>query len=512
MSDQEATGFDRWMAKICGRVSEFRDEVRRGVARTQRGDAPVGALGLQVERRAQELVHELGRILMIEALEVADSTSSEVTVAGEQWGCRRIQTGTYETAFGEVSLPRSTYQKSGRGRVLIPVDVRLGIVEGRYTPLVARIANRSLASMPTAEGEALLKEIGVCMLSRSTLHRLPQSMLARVGPHMDVIEANIRASDTIPTEACTVQVAMDGVMVPTDGEDARPRGRKTATPQAARHERRYGAERDTPPAAVIAATSPAEIDDPTQAPAEDTEGLAWREAAVGTVSFWDKNGEWLKTIYLGQMPSYRKLTLVERLEKEFCAVHAQRPDLHVVLASDGAPTQWEELRAMAKRVLGRTPWTELLDFFHCASRLGMAAKAIWGTAEEATVTGEHWKTVLREKTRGAALVLKSLDYQRSVAEASTAKALTKAMSYIARHKKEGRLHYAAAKREGLPIGTGVTEAAAKTLVSVRMKRSGARYSDHGGQTILTLRAALLSDRFDALSAELESSYTLRVAA
>jgi hypothetical protein len=41
-------------------------------------------------------------------------------------------------------------------------------------------------------------------------------------------------------------------------------------------------------------------DDPTQAPASDTPGRAWREASVGTVSFWDKDGERLKTLYLGQ--------------------------------------------------------------------------------------------------------------------------------------------------------------------------------------------------------------------
>jgi len=167
---------------------------------------------------------------------------------------------------------------------------------------------------------------------------------------------------------------------------------------------------------------------------------------------------------------------------------------------------------MAGRVLGDEPWTELLDFFHGASRLGNAAKAIWGTSEEATVTGEHWKTVLCEKTRGAALVLKSLEYQRSVADAATAKELTQSINYLVRHKREGRLGYAAATRLHLPIGTGVTEAAARTLVSVRMKRSGARYSDHGGSTILTLRAAILSDRFDTLSAEIESSYVLPVAA
>jgi hypothetical protein len=110
------------------------------------------------------------------------------------------------------------------------------------------------------------------------------------------------------------------------------------------------------------------------------------------------------------------------------------------------------------------------------------------------------------------LVLKSLEYQRSVANETTAKELTKSINSLLRHKKEGRLGYAAAKKIGLPIGTGVTEAAAKTLVSVRMKRSGARYSDHGGHTILTLRAAILSGRFEALSAEIESTYALSVAA
>jgi len=492
------------------RVAEFRQNVRSGIERALRGEAPVGALGLQVERETQEIANELGRVLMREALEMADTKTSEVQVGGETWGFRRVYETAYETTFGEVTVARSSYQMSGRGRALVPLELRLGIVEGRYTPLVARVANRSLASMTTAEGEALLREIGVCKLSRSTLHRLPQAMLARVRQDMDGIEGNLRAADLIPAEARSVQVALDGVMVPMDSEDAAPRGRRAPTPSPARHEQRYGAlesagsEEPGPPATPI--------DDPTQAPADATQGLAWREASVGTVSFWDKDGQWLKTIYLGQMPGFRKLALVERLQKELSTVHERRPDLRVVLGSDGAPTHWEELRGLAHRVLGDIPYTEVLDFFHCASRLGNAAKAIWGTSQEATVTGEHWKTVLREKVRGAALVLKSLEYQRSVADSSTAKELTKAIHYIARHKKAGRLGYAVAKREGLPIGTGVTEAAAKTLVSVRMKRSGARYSEHGGHTILTLRAALLSDRFEMLSAEIESTYTLPVAA
>ena len=55
----------------------------------------------------------------------------------------------------------------------------------------------------------------MCLLSRSTLHRRPQGMLVRVRDDMGGIEERVRATDAIPAEACTVQVAMDGVMVPT---------------------------------------------------------------------------------------------------------------------------------------------------------------------------------------------------------------------------------------------------------------------------------------------------------
>jgi hypothetical protein len=93
----------------------------------------------------------------------------------------------------------------------------------------------------------------------------------------------------------------------------------------------------------------------------------------------------------------------------------------------------------------RPAWTELLDVFHGVRRLGKAAKAIWRASEEATVTGEHRKTVLPEKKRVAALVLKPLEYHRSVADAEIAKELTKSINYLVRHKREGRLGYAEAK-------------------------------------------------------------------
>jgi len=58
-----------------------------------------------------------------------------------------------------------------------------------------------------------------------------------------------------------------------------------------------------------------------------------------------------------------------------------------------------------------------------------------------------------------------------------------------------RMRYAALRAHHVPIGSGVVEAACKTLVSQRLKRSGRRWRMEGGQAMLTLRAWCQSARF-----------------
>ena len=56
--------------------------------------------------------------------------------------------------------------------------------------------------------------------------------------------------------------------------------------------------------------------------------------------------------------------------------------------------------------------------------------------------------------------------------------------------------YARLRAQNVPIGSGIVEAACKTLASQRLKRSGMRWRQVGGQAILTFRALCQSDRFD----------------
>jgi hypothetical protein len=62
----------------------------------------------------------------------------------------------------------------------------------------------------------------------------------------------------------------------------------------------------------------------------------------------------------------------------------------------------------------------------------------------------------------------------------------------------------------LPIGSGVVEAACKTLASQRLKRSGMRWRQPGGQAILTLRALIQSERFGHGWAMLSATYKTSV--
>jgi hypothetical protein len=53
------------------------------------------------------------------------------------------------------------------------------------------------------------------------------------------------------------------------------------------------------------------------------------------------------------------------------------------------------------------------------------------------------------------------------------------------------VRYSNYRRLGVPIGSGVTEAACKTVSARRLELSGMRWKKAGAQTILTLRAILL---------------------
>jgi hypothetical protein len=286
-------------------------------------------------------------------------------------------------------------------------------------------------------------------------------------------------------------------MVPQDGENAQPRGRKSESPKAPRHEARYG---------PVNGDVPANDDGQT--------GRAWHEGSVGTIAFFDKDGERLHTLYLARMPETKMGTLTDDLERELNHILAQRPDLDICFASDGDHHQWSVLEGMALRLprtaLGLVLY--LLDFFHAAEYLTEAAELVHGTdSVDAHAIAARWRETLKLAYDGAERVLKSLRYHRDqLPKGKKRERMQEIIDYLATNASAGRLNYAGARALCKPIGTGIVEAAAKTVVNVPMKRAGARFEQHGGQTVMNFRAAVLSGRFENLSAALEQSYKATV--
>ena len=70
-----------------------------------------------------------------------------------------------------------------------------------------------------------------------------------------------------------------------------------------------------------------------------------------------------------------------------------------------------------------------------------------------------------------------------------AKVYEHAYAYL--HKRSRWMHYQSYRRQHLPIGSGITEAACKIVFTQRLKCSGMSWTIAGGQVILDLRVIRL---------------------
>ena len=234
---------------------------------------------------------------------------------------------------------------------------------------------------------------------------------------------------------------------------------------------------------------------PRQGPA------GYQEASCATLSFYDAEGERLDTLSIARMPEPKKATLKTMLSAELDTVLRRRPDLQVVTVADGAHDNWRYLDTLAPEA------TAVVDFYHGAEQLKSALDARYGENDARGRAQFHkLRHILLHDPDGVEKVIRALDYQRKRFPRRTR--IGEVLRYFRRNRH--RMRYADTQARHLPIGSGVVEAACKTLVTQRLKRSGMRWRRAGGQAILTLRALLQSSRFDQAWALLSETYRQEV--
>lgn len=408
----------------------------------------------QFERQLHEYFVAAEREVLAEELARWDIDLPKLEIDGQPYRrVLRCET-TYLSAVGPVRVERSLYGTGQSGeRALCPLECGAGVIEGFWTPRAAKQAGWVVAHLTPQEAEALFKQLGNMQPSRSSLDRLPKALSGRWEVERERFEAVLRGQSVVPEQATTVAVSLDGVLVPMrDGERQRKRAQ-----------------------AVAAGKQP-------RGPA------GYQEVGCGTVSFYDAEGQRLSTLRLARMPEPKKPTLKAILTAELETVLEQRPELTVVKLADGAKDNWTYLsKALPKGM-------EMVDFYHAAEHLKTVFDSAYGEhSPAATAQFEKYRRLLRDDAEGVTKVIRALAYLKK--KHPRRKKLATELKYFRRHRH--RMHYATAQAEHLPIGSGVGEAACKTLATQRLKRSGMRWRQAGGQAILTLRALVQSERFEA---------------
>ena len=336
---------------------------------------------------------------------------------------------TYQTQWGEARVKRHVYQSSRGGRQFCPLEHNARILL-TSTPGFAKLVSLKYAELGSSRVLFDLEHSHKRVIARSYL----KSICDAVGAVAQAKEESwTYALPDLPTPVSSVSVGLDGTcMLLTES--------------------------------------------------------GWQEAMVGTISLYDRQGDRLHTIQMGATPEYGKGSFYERFDRELLRVRKRFPSACFVGVADGAKSNWEYL----------APRTDIqtLDFWHASGYLGKAAEVLFEGKQKA-VDKQAWLDEachkLKHKVGAGSHLLREMESYTEANRLSfdQKEQLNAAIGYFRNNKK--RMNYAKNAQANLPIGSGVTEAACKTLIKQRLCNLGMRWKEKGAAAVISLRSLAHTD-------------------
>jgi hypothetical protein len=383
---------------------------------------------LEMENNILDGCNEMGCLATAEALQKFDTDGSPIKFGDIKMTARVKDNKTYQTPYGSVQIQRYVYQTSKGGRIHCPLEGNARIIRSATPKFAQQIAHKY----------SNMNAPAVCQDLEENHHRkIAHSYLQDVSDHVGSIaqakeELWEYATPQLDEAITTAVVSLDGayVLMREDG---------------------------------------------------------YRDAMVGIISLYDVSGKRQHTVYIGEAPEYGKGTFFQRLEKEISTVKKQFPDALYLGIADGAKNNWGFLEQHTSR--------QLLDFFHVTEYLANVAYAAYPGKTEKPKR-EIWLnercTHLKHEPKAVEEIISEMEKlsKKSSLTKTIKENLQTALTYFINHRH--MMDYATHIEKNLPIGSGVTEAACKTLVKQRLCGSGMRWKDKGAKVILSLRALVQS--------------------
>ena len=463
---QDATTGNRCLARLCDLTSPslltqlwpIVLRIARLIAQFRSGEpSPEGMY--QFERDLGKLLGQLGRGIVqwtINQIEPRDRDliPRELFLDGDHYRFKRFSTTrNLNCLFGPIRLERALYEATeGLGLVaLFPLELQLGLVRSIATPALADRVGWLASDLSQRQLLEVLRNEHQVHWGVQTLRKVTAATAEMMTPHRHAAQLTqvltwLRQADTgSGPRRITLAVGRDGVMLPIIGSQK------------------------------------------------------YREAATATLSVLDHYGKRLGTVYLGQMPQagQRELSnnLTQLIQDVLSSWNGSPPRLVYVTDAGYHPHEY------FTKVLSRMPdplspgtylsWEWVVDYYHACGYIALLGEAIFGPGRAAHAWGAKMRRVLKKKPGGVFRLLRSAGALKSIRglvgdEAS----YEKAYGYLRGHADW--MKYDQLRQQYKPIGSGVTEAACKTLFTQRFKRAGMKWNVEDGRSILQLREIAIS--------------------
>jgi hypothetical protein len=227
---------------------------------------------------------------------------------------------------------------------------------------------------------------------------------------------------------------------------------------------------------------------------------SYREGATATLSVHDRRGRRLGTVYLGRMPELGQETLSRQLTAliEDVLRRWSGPLPRLAYVTDAGHHQTQYFRRVLQRMRDprcpgqRLKWEWMIDYSHACEYIYKLSEALFSDAKHAEGWARKMCRWLKTKPRRIRGVLHSAAAirRRRMVVGEKRKQYQDAYNYL--RKRIRLLDYGQYRHNHLPIGSGVTEAACKTVFTQQLKQSGMTWSLEGGQWIVDLRVIQLS--------------------
>lgn len=438
------------------------------------------------EQATLAMLEEVGReVLEQELTAIAGSFPDRILINGVEYKRHEPGTDGYFSLSGKLNVRRETFRQVGvhNGPIVVPLELAAGLIEGATPALAFNVAHGYGQHDMRLHGR-MLEMAHRTPPPRATLERLAKRIATKAVNAAPRLEPLLRQAESLPEGARGVVIGLDRGSVPM----AEPR-HVEAPPKP--EKRRSPRIRKAPP--------PYDVN--------------WRMAYVGTFSVVNESGEALVTRRYAIPACDDPTTLVNKLAADVRTARRKDPTLNVGTVQDGAPELWNLTRAALSRlsrngVIGE--WQEGIDRCHLAERLGKALQIFEKDEAERKRQLAEWSDWLDTRDSAIDSIERVLLQRREALPADQQNALDEHLVYIANNKD--RMRYVTLATSNLPIGSGVTESAAKTVIGRRTKNAGQRWKEPGLRGALNLRAIDQSDRLPRFWSYLSRRYTAVVEA